>query len=382
MKFFRKKRNVIITVIVLIILILILCGKKSNTLIVNTEKLEIGDINEYIRTDGTVEPFVDIEISSDIMGKCEKIFVKEGQKVTKNTPLLQIDNKTQKAKLKEAEASLKLAKSNYEYKKYLYENNKKLYEDSLISYTEYNLSLLDYKNADAQLSSAQAVLNIAKDNLNKTLLTSPINGVVSAIYVEEGENIITGTMNNPGTVLMTISDNNKMIVKSNVDETSIVKIKIGNKADLIFDAFLDTIYTGEVIQIANKPVRDVSGQLGTVYEVKILIEGNYKDLFSGMNADVSIITSYKENIKKVPIQAIVRRNNTEGVFIVKNNICKFVPVKTGIMGKNKIEIISDKLNEKDNIIIGPFNTLKKLRDKQKVKIVSKIQKIKNKKLRK
>ncbi|MDD3804483.1 MAG: efflux RND transporter periplasmic adaptor subunit [bacterium] len=247
-----------------------------------------------------------------------------------------------------------------------------------MSLSEYTLSDLEYKNAENTLASMQASYDIAKDNINKTLITSPINGIITAIYVEEGENVITGTMNNAGTVLMTVSDNNKLLVKANVDETSIVKINKGNSATVTFDAYPETTYTGKVFQKANRPTQTSSSDTGIEYEVEILLDGKSPELVSGMTGEVNITTKVKENVLTVPIQAVMSRNGEEGVFVLNGNVINFTPVETGITGNMKIEIVSGGLKENDKIVTGPFISIKTLQDKQKVKVSDKKSRPENK----
>jgi len=372
-KFLKKKRTIITIGIVILLLLLMLCGKKKTSNAVEVTDVRYESINETVSIDGALEPFVDVEISSDITGKCTKIYVTEGQKVSAGTPLMKINDVSQRARLTEAETALNAAKSNLDYVSYKFENQKKLYEEKLISLSEFTLAELEHKNAENTLASMQAAYDIARDNINKTLITSPIEGIVTAIYVEEGENVITGTMNNAGTVLMTVSDNNKLLVKANVDETSIVKVQKGNPTTVIFDAFPETTYTGFVYQKGNRPTQESSAsESGIEYEVQILLEGAHEELVSGMTGEVDITTQVKENVLTVPIQAVVSRNGEEGVFTLKEkNTIAFTPVKTGITGNMKLEIISGELKENDKIITGPFTAIKTLQDKQRVKVSDK-----------
>lgn len=366
MKFFKRKRNIFLIIgIILIILIIFRCNNKTNILPVTTDAVTIGSINEYVRTDGELEPFVDISISSDITGKAIRLFVDDGDIVKKGAPLIQLDYTSYAARLDESKTTYKVAEANLAYAEFLFKNQQTLYEDSLISFSEYKTSELEYESAKAQFESAKSALNIAEDNMNKTLLTSPIDGIITAVYVEMGENVITGTMNNIGTILMTVSDNSKMLLKSDVDETSIVRIKKGNKAEIVFDAFLDTVYTGTVTKIAKRPDMTTSTE-GTVFPVEILLDGKYTDLLAGMNAEVSIIIASKADVKKVPIQAIVTRNNIEGVFTINNGIAVFTPIESGIYGKESIEIQSDSINEGDQVVTGPFTSLKRIKNNDRV----------------
>ncbi|MDI6699648.1 MAG: efflux RND transporter periplasmic adaptor subunit [bacterium] len=375
MKIFKKKRTYIIILVIVIFLIL-LFGKRKGAVSVEVKQIKLDSIEETVNSSGALEPFVDVEISSDIMGKCLRIYVKEGDSVKKGTPLLKIDDISQQARLKEAETALNYAQSNFDYVSYKFENQKKLFEQDLISKSEFTLSELEYKNSLNLLTSAKSSYEIAKDNLEKTVIKSPIDGIVTAIYVEEGENIITGTMNNAGTVLMTISNNKKLIVKANVDETSISKVKNGNIAKVVFDAFPEKTFTGKVYVKANRPKYSTSSSLSSSsttsveYEVKIILDDSFENklLVSGMSCDVDIVTLKKDSVLSIPIQSIVNRENREGVFKYSEGKIHFVPVKTGITGNLKTEIFSDSLKEGDSIVTGPFLSFKNLKDGLKVKI--------------
>lgn len=381
MKIFKKKRTYIIAIVVLIILFLIF-GKKKNVVSVEISEIKLDTIEETVNASGALEPFIDVEISSDIMGKCLKIFVKEGDFVKKGTPLLKIDDISQQARLKESETALNYAQSNFDYVSYKFENQKKLYEQNLISKSEFTLAELEFKNSLNLLTSAKSSYEIAKDNLEKTIIRAPIDGTVTAIYVEEGENIITGTMNNAGTVLMTISNNQKLIVKANVDETSISKVRNGNLAKVVFDAFPEKTFTGKVFVKANRPKYSVSSSSSSAfssssstaveYEVKIILDDSPDNnlLVSGMSCDVDIVTLKKDSTLSIPIQSMVNRENKEGVFKYSGGRINFVPVKTGITGNLKMEVFSDSLKEGDSIVSGPFLSFKLLKDGLKVKISS------------
>ncbi|MDD3804207.1 MAG: biotin/lipoyl-binding protein [bacterium] len=143
MKFLKKKRTITTIVIVVLILLFIICGKRKPAATVEVSEIKIESINESVSIDGTLEPFVDVEISSDITGKCTKIYVAEGAKVNVGSPLMKINDISQKARLNEAETALNAAKSNYDYISYKFDNQKKLFEEKLISLSEYTLSELE-----------------------------------------------------------------------------------------------------------------------------------------------------------------------------------------------------------------------------------------------
>jgi len=167
-KIFKKKRTYIIIFVIIIFLFLVF-GKKKSTVSVEVEQIKLDSIEETVNASGALEPFVDVEISSDIMGKCLKIYVKEGDFVKKGAPLLKIDDISQQARLKEAETALNYAQSNFDYVSYKFENQKKLFEQNLISKSEFTLSELEYKNSLNLLTSAKSSYDIARIILRKLL---------------------------------------------------------------------------------------------------------------------------------------------------------------------------------------------------------------------
>jgi HlyD family secretion protein len=244
----------------------------------------------------------------------------------------------------------------------------------------------------------------AADNLRKTRFVAPFDGVVSALNVEAGENVITGTMNNPGTEILVVSDLSRMLVKADVDETDVVDMKLGQKAKITVDALPDTSFPGTVTEIGNTAKRSltsaVEGQ--TNFEVKVVFEHDVPQVRPGMTADVEIETATHRKTLCVPIQAVVVRTQRDldraarkagarpkrssgialaaeddtvgrkekeitGAFLVgKDNVAKFVPVRTGIASESAIEIFGAfKVGEV--VVAGPYLALRDLKPGAKVK---------------
>ncbi len=386
------KKKVFIVAFVIIILIVVIgniLGRREKALNVTVTRVKKMKLVEKVNATGEVKPKKFVDISSDVSGKIIKIAVKEGDKVKKGQFLLKIDStyneweaERLKATIRSMEIDLKLQKKNLELKRRDYERYKKLWEEKLVSDSEYEQKKFEYENAlftynsyKHKIEEAKASLNSAEEKIKKTIITSPIDGVVSSLNVEEGEVAIVGTMNNPGTVLMTIADLSVMEVEVEVDETDIVKVKNGERAEVTIDAFPDTVVEGIVTEVGSSAIQ--SSQLSTdeakSFKVVITLKNPPEGIKPGLTASADIIVAEKEEALAVPISSIVVREveedgkmvEKEGVFVVENGSAKFVPVKKGIMGDMMVEIVEG-VKEGDVIVKGPFKVLRKLSDGTKV----------------
>jgi len=227
--------------------------------------------------------------------------------------------------------------------------------------------------------------------------------VVSALNVEAGEIVITGTMNNPGTQILVVSDLSRMLVKADVDETDVVDLEVGQKAKITVDALPDTSFPGTVTEIGNTAKRTLTGSEGqTNFEVKVVFDQDVPEVRPGMTADVEIDTGTREKTLGVPIQAVVVRTEREleraskkepakrprkvkdavvaadedtvgrkekeitGVFVVRDGVASFVPVRTGIASETAIEIFGE-TKEGESVVAGPYKALRELKPNTKVK---------------
>ncbi len=382
------KKIVIGAIVILVLLLIGLNLKKSNNSFeVRIKKVEKKELVARVEGTGEIKPRKNVEISADISGKIVKIGVKEGNKVKKGQFLLRIDPAFYKADLegakalaKATEAELIQAESNYKVAKESYERANELYKKGIISKEEHSKAESNYKGSISTLKSlefkieeAKASMRSAAERLKKTIITSPVNGVVTSLNVEEGEVAMIGTMNNPGTVLLTVADLSVMEAEAWVDETDIVKVKVGQKAKVTVDALPDVEFKGEVIEVGNSA--QASSALASTeqvkeYKVVVLIEGDVSQLKPGLTATVNIQVAKREAALTVPISSIVVRKREgkeiEGVFIARNGVAKFQPIKKGIMGEMEVEV-KEGLKEGDVVIVGPFKTLRILRDGQPVK---------------
>lgn len=377
------------------------------------------DITSRVRAPGKIEAKTQVKVSADIMGKIIELAVKEGDRVRKGQLMLQLDDTqyrayheqarataaTARARAQEAEQVLRVAEATYR-------RQQALLQQKLLSDAEWDqaTSAIEAARSAAQaarqeVARADAAVSGAADNLRKTRFVAPFDGVVSALNVEAGENVITGTMNNPGTEILVVSDLSRMLVKADVDETDVVEMKLGQKAKITVDALPDTSFPGTVTDIGNTAKRSatstVEGQ--TNFEVKVVFDSNVPQVRPGMTADVEIETGTHRKTLGVPIQAVVVRTDRDleraahkpgarpkkrasglalaaeddtvgrkdkeitGVFVVgKDNVAKFVPIRTGIASETMIEAVGP-VKSGDVVVAGPYKALRDLKPGSKVK---------------
>ena len=383
-----------IVLIVFIVLALKSSGVKRTK--VTVEIARKGDITSIVTATGKVKAQADVEISADVMGRIEELPVEEGDAVKDNQLLVKIDDRSRRMDVAQARGSLLAAKSALEKARIDLNREKQLFQKDLSSQAQLDIVQNAYEQAEAQVQVYQAGLDRTQDQLDKCTIRSPMEGVVTKLNSEKGENVVLGTMNNPGTVIMVISDLSSMEIEAEVDETDIARVSMGQEVEISLDAFPDTTFRGEVIQIGNSPKATAFGTSDQVtnFMVKILIEDMVENIKPGMTASVDITTDHREEIIKAPAGAVVMRpegtgedknSNDEGdsgsseneekdesgyyekdkkdingVFIVESSEAKFVPVRTGIRDQQYVEITSG-LSESDSVITGPYRLLRTIK---------------------
>ncbi len=379
----KKKVAIAVGLLILIaVIVMNLLRSGQQGVKVRVEKVTRKDITSIVTGTGEIKPKRNVEISSDISGKIIKIGVREGDFVKKGQFLLQIDPEyyranyeRDKAYLEATKAELLQAEANYRVAKREYERARQLFQQGIISQKELEDAESRFKSALSQLKAlkfrikqAEAAVASSLDRLKKTTIVSPIDGIITSLKVEEGEVAVVGTMNNPGTVLMTIADLSEMEAELGVDETEIVKVKEGQKAIVKVDALPDEEFEGVVTEVGNSTLQTTmtSGQQqAKEFKVVVLLKKSDPRLKPGLTATADIIVAKKENVIAVPIAALVVRKvdgeEREGVFVYRDGKAEFRPVKKGIMGEMEIEIVEG-LKEGEEIIVGPFKVLRTLQD--------------------
>jgi HlyD family secretion protein len=427
-----KKVLIYLSLFVIVLIIIIIIGKKagwfgnSELFEVTTEPVVRRNITEIITANGKIEPETEVKITPDVSGEIVELAIKDGDAVRKGQFLLKIKPDTYisardranaalngaRANLANSQAMLVQVESRYEQARLSYNRSKKLWQEKTISDAEWETAQANYKIAEAEVESAkknveaaeysvhsaEASLKEANENLLKTTIFSPIDGIVTALLVERGERV-AGTSMMSGTELLRLANLDRMEVLTEVNENDIVRVSLNDSAIIEVDAYPDRKFKGIVTEIANsaKTVGTSSDQV-TNFEVKVLIlKESYKDLIDndkaypfrpGMSASVDILTESKSNVLSVPLQAVTRHADTiqkadtlkttsskqeykEIVFVYEKQKVKLTEVKTGIQDNNYIEIISG-LSDNQEVVTAPYHIItKKLKDGTSVKKVAK-----------
>ncbi|WP_426090872.1 efflux RND transporter periplasmic adaptor subunit [Flavobacterium sp. DSR3-2] len=366
-------------------------------------------IVETVSATGKIQPEIEVKISSEVSGEIISLNVKEGQVVKKGDLLVKINpdlytsgyNRSvsnlsgTRANLSQADASFKESKSNYD-------RNKTLFEKGIISKADWDKAIASYEvgkaakqNAYFNVQSASATVNEAKDNLGRTTIYAPADGTISMLNVELGERVL-GTQQMTGTEILRVANLNNMEVEVDVNENDIVKIKVGDEANVEVDAYLKKQFKGIVTSISNSASSALTADQVTNFKVKVrILKESYEDLLEGkpdtyspfrpgMTATVDIITETKSNVLSLPISAVVIKSDTaavkdivvvdskeeqkgaapksdkkfECVFVKVGDKAKIRIIKTGIQDDTNIEVMTG-LKKGDIVITGPYATVTK-----------------------
>lgn len=388
-----KKRIFIIFAVILILAVIIFLNfqsQREKALKVTVEKIKKRDLTSIVSASGEVKPKKSVNISAHISGRIVKIGVEEGQRVKEDDFLLKLDSTQHEANANRDRAVIRtfqaeLIKANAQLKKdkSFYERQKKLHNEKLISGEQLEAAKTTHEISEAsheailyQIRQAQASLESSLDMLSKTVYNSPIDGIITSLRVEEGEIAMIGTMNNPGTVLMTIADLSVMEVEVEVDETDVIGLSLGQKADVRIDALPDHVIKGKVTEIGSSALQKVVAmEESRDFKVVITLESPPKSLKPGLSASADIITAERQDVLAIPISSLVLKEKEneedkgeqeEGVYIIKDSRVKFQAVKKGIMGELMVEIISG-LEDGQEIATGPYNALRQLKDDTLIK---------------
>ena len=431
MKQTAKTSLVITASIVLLILVLKSCfgqmaeGRKATS--VRLEEVKIGALTEMVTAPGQIEPKRKVDISAKVSARIVALPVEEGDRVKEGDLLIRLDARDLESRLRSAEATyeaqtaqtavdnaavkqqraaLEATKSRMEQAQSVYQRNLKLLQSKDISQATFDefesakkeqiytyvadrhglkakeLSLIVQEH---NLKSAIERIEQAKEELSYTTIRAPMEGIVTRINAEVGEMVITGTMNNPGTVIMQVADLSKMLLVARVDESYIGNLQVGQKAVIRVQAYWGHDFTGTVDSIALTH-NTTPGTQTKYYETEILIDPSSDHaLYSGLTADVDIETRTHPDIIKIPLQAVlstkvddlpreVCKDNpnvdmakTDALLVYRmiDSQAKATPVKIGESDMNHI-IIKSGLNVGDRIVTGPYTELDKLSHNKKI----------------
>ncbi len=394
----KRRTKIIIGVAILVVVALVTAGfvsrRGKDVTPVTLAKVQRSDLTSKVTANGRIDAKRKVDLSANVMGQIINLAVREGDAVKKGDFLLQIDQKQLAASARGAAFSLQAllsdrdgARANATEAERNYQRAQKNYNDKIIPLADLERTRTALEAARANVSSIerridQASSNVtaARDTLSKTTMVAPMDGIVTALPVEEGEVAVIGTMNNPGTKLLTIADMSVVEAVMEVDETDIPNVKVGQRANVTIDAYPNQTYSGLVTEVGSSPITRNGGLGGGTeavnFEVKIQLEHPPAGVRPGFSASADIITGTRTKAVAIPIQALVVREkpgtgpgkpqDEEGVFLHQNGQAKFVPVKTGLSGDSSIEIVSG-LKDGQEIITGPFRALRDIKDGSKVK---------------
>jgi HlyD family secretion protein len=364
----RKRKYLLLLILLPILAVPLLKGGGEQVPAVQVTVARLGSLEERSDGSGTLEGIRKVEISAATAGTIDSILVQEGDTVSAGQLLLTLETTQASAGLDQAQAqvrsaSIALAQSLREQTRI-----QALRDAGLASLEEATSTDESVQLCQAELERSLASRTLAQSDLDNTTCSSPIDGVVTALNVEEGEVAVVGTMNNAGTVLLTIEDMSCFMVRVTMVESEIVDVRPGMQAEITLDALPDTSYAGEVERVGLSSSNDAGGEEAAEYEVLIRLESPDARMRSGMSASVEVLTARNESCIIVPIQCIVQRQipgtapGTNGTAVLHPDHGRItvVPVETGITGVMEIEVTG--INPGDTLVSGPTEMLRTLQD--------------------
>ncbi len=428
----KKIILIALAVIVLgVVVVAILKGGGKAEATVESGKVARKDLTATVTCSGTIQPKRKVDVSANAMGTIINLAVAEGQHVAQGDLLLEIDPSEYAAAVKALEATisssradLRLAEASRDKSLLDRDRAEQLFAEGLASEESVSSARTNAQVEQARVEAArhrieqyQANLVRARHDLTKVTLTAPMAGVITRLNVEEGENAIMGTLNNPGTVLLTISDLGTIEAWVEVDETEVVKVELDQVGEITIDAFPDRTFSGRVTEIGNSPLRVRAGATREAvdFEVKITLDEAPQAIRPGLSTKAEITVADRGQALAVPLGAVtvrswplaetdirrytgkrarrqeaalgelgftprnahadtaetkVERKETEGVFVLKDGYAKFVPVEIGIAGEDDFEVISG-LDDGQAVVTGPFRILRELKDGAQVETAKK-----------
>lgn len=375
---------------------------------VRFEKVGSRDLVAAVTASGKIQPKKKVDVSADITGRITKIAVREGDFVKQGQFLLQIDPTIYQANLQQAEATMASsqaavvqAQANKDQAERALGRTKELHTQSpnLVSQeqleqaqTAFDIAESNLIAAQHQVDQARAAVRSARDNLRKTTLIAPMTGRVTRLAVEEGEVAVPSTFSKDIGLLLTVSDLSVIQAKVKVDETDVVRVHLGDSVEVSIDAFPDTAFVGRVTKVSDSSVRDATsaatGQNDRAvdYEVEVTLDKPPSDIRPDLSATSRIVTDTRKEALSIPIIALTVRENkpvstelrpvdttaarkkkeAEGVFVVKDGVATFRPVKVGIAGDEYFEVL-DGLKAGETIVAGPYQAIRDLKDGARVR---------------
>jgi len=411
--------------------------RRDKPVIVTTEVIRTRDLEAVVSASGKIQPKRLVNISADTPGRVVNLAVNEGDRIKKGQFLLQIDPKSLRTRVDSGAASLEAAQGSLDQMKQSVETarvqveqarqtlkrQQDLWTRQLTTRETLEKAENDLKSAESafqerqkqvtsqasRIAQERAGLESARYDLSKVRIESPIDGIVTRRNIQEGETAVVGTMNNAGTVLLTLAEMSVIQAEVEVDETSIPNVVLGQQAKITIDALADKSFKGHVTEIGNSPIQSATpgatGTQATNFKVVVVLDEQVPDVRPGFTCTADITTATRKSVAAVPIPAVAvrelvydakgqlvklpkrdkrqsgqgltaaaaelepgqTRKETEGVFVFRGGRAEFVPIKMGIAGDKYFEVLSG-LNPGDQVVTGPYNSVRALADGDTVRI--------------
>ena len=438
-----KRKKIIIGIIVVVVLGAIAYANmrinRDTSVGVTAEKIEKRNLESIVTASGKIRAKQTVNISAETTGKVVTLTVAEGEIVTRGQLLLEIDPRNLETQVQNREASLAVQRSQLEGAHKQIENTKvalqqardtlarleELNKQGLIPKEQYERALNDVTMREtdlkvreqdlitqaARIKQEETNLDTARYDLHKVRIVSPMDGLVTRRNIEVGETAVVGTMNNAGTVLLTIADMSVMETEIEVDETDVVDVYVGQPARITIDAIPSKEFTGRVTEVGNSPIQAPGApttQRATNFSVIITLDGEVPTVRPGFTCTAVVTTATRQQVMAAPIQAMTmrelvvdaegnlvkpeasaegaargrprrpatgpatlppghERKEFEGVFVARDGRAVFVPIKLGITGERYHEVLEG-LKDGDEVITGPFASVRNLRDGDAVRV--------------
>lgn len=399
--------GVAVAAILAIMAILALRSGREDVVEVRTETVARKDLVARVSATGYIEPKRLVDISADVSGRVVELNVEEGDEVDEGDLLLVIDPARFEAAVERAEAGLAeasareaQARGNYLQANRDWERIRDLKSrlPEMVTETEFETARTNAEVQEALWQSGQhavdmarAGLREARDNLAKTVIRAPMSGRVTRLNVEKGETAIVGTMNNPGSLLITVADLSVMEAVIEVDETDVPDISIGDSVSVSVDAFPDREFVGRVTKIGNSSIRPRSQQVSSAdqaidFEIRVTLDDAEVELRPDLSASADVVTDVRPDVLAIPIisltlmepsefermpneleegsagsQARDSGEPVEGVFVVEDGLARFRPVEVGVAGDSYFEVLSG-LEEGEVVVSGTYQAIRDLSD--------------------
>ncbi len=399
----RRTGLIALAVVAMAALAVWMVGSRDGGVEVTTATVErAASLQSLVTASGEIVASRYADIGSNAMGRVVALSVKEGDRVTAGQVLarldpiqataaadgadaalgaLEIDTRAAGAQVRTAEAMLDEARSRNVEAAAALERAQQLRDAGLLAAAEFDRITATSAAARAQEASAATAVEKnqlartssqrraeqaraerarVRDQLSKTTITAPISGTVTRLDVELGEMVVMGVQNQPGTILMTISDLSTINAEVKVAEADVMRLAVGQPANVALEALTGQRFPGRVIEIGASALPQPGAQSAREFRVKIQLDRSDVALRPGLTCDAEVVAADKRNVLVVPLQSVVVRDGTTGVFAITNDRARFTPVTTGIIGGLQIEV--EGVAEGSEIAAGSIQTLRDLQD--------------------